>query len=675
MLTCLIEAITAISALGLLPGERQDSTSISGILPEIEISADRRDLEPVQPQLLQGDELRRLNSHNVADALRYFSGVQIKDYGGIGGVKTIDIRSMGSSHMGVFYDGLPIGNAQNGQIDLGRYSLDNIEEIALYNGQKSTVFQPARDFASSGTLYIRTRRPHFKPGRKLAASATFRTGSFGLINPQARIDWRISSRLAATANAEYTHATGRYRFRYKRSYPSGATAWDTTATRHNGQLHALRLEAGLFGSLNNGDWLAKAYYYDSSRGIPGAIVNNVWKNSQHQWDRNFFLQAQADKHLGAYTRAMLNAKFSADRLRYLNPDTTLLHVDNTFHQTETYISGTVAREIIDWWEVAAAADWQYNTLTSNMARFLYPRRHQFLGSVATALNPGDLRLRASLVVNTVADATNPKGLSGSHKSLHRFMPAISAAWIPSRPLLPEVRVFWKQSFRMPTFNELYYTDIGNASLNPERADQFDAGLTWALRDRGWLDRLEIKADAYHNRVHDKIIAVPKGNSQYRWMMTNIGLVHITGLDLSSVSTWQLPADILGRLRLTYTWQRAIDKSDPEDNLDAAGTYGGQIAYIPEHSGSVAAAISWRGAELSYSWIYVGSRWDSSSNIAVNRVQPWYTSDISLSWLLKARESELRFTLEINNLLDQQYEVIRNYPMPGRNFRFTLKWFI
>ena len=61
-----------------------------------------KEILPVQT--LSGEQLERLNSHSVADALRYFSGVQIKDYGGIGGLKTINIRSMGSQHVGVFYD-------------------------------------------------------------------------------------------------------------------------------------------------------------------------------------------------------------------------------------------------------------------------------------------------------------------------------------------------------------------------------------------------------------------------------------------------------------------------------------------------------------------------------------------------------------------------------------------
>ena len=68
------------------------------------------------PQKLSGKELQNLNSHTVADALRYFSGVQLKDYGGVGGIKTVNIRSMGTNHMGVFYDGIELSNAQNGQV-------------------------------------------------------------------------------------------------------------------------------------------------------------------------------------------------------------------------------------------------------------------------------------------------------------------------------------------------------------------------------------------------------------------------------------------------------------------------------------------------------------------------------------------------------------------------------
>ena len=120
-------------------------------------TAQRRAPETVPAQVLAGQELKRLNVVSVADAIRYFSGIQIKDYGGVGGLKTVNIRSMGTQHVGVFYDGVQLGNAQNGQIDLGRFSMDNMEAISVYNGQKSNIFQSAKDFASAGAVYSRSR--------------------------------------------------------------------------------------------------------------------------------------------------------------------------------------------------------------------------------------------------------------------------------------------------------------------------------------------------------------------------------------------------------------------------------------------------------------------------------------------------------------------------------------
>jgi len=142
--------------------------------------------EVIPSQKLDGAVLERLNAHSVADALRYFSGLQIKDYGGVGGLKTVNIRSMGTNHLGIFYDGIELGNAQNGQIDLGQLSLDNVEEITLYNGQKSAIFQPASDFGNAGSVYIRTRTPRFDINKLFnlrfkagcASSDTYRLSGF-----------------------------------------------------------------------------------------------------------------------------------------------------------------------------------------------------------------------------------------------------------------------------------------------------------------------------------------------------------------------------------------------------------------------------------------------------------------------------------------------------------------
>ena len=62
--------------------QREDTTAASR-LSEITVVAERivREISPAQ--VLSGEKLERLSSYSVADAIRYFSGAQIKDYGGM----------------------------------------------------------------------------------------------------------------------------------------------------------------------------------------------------------------------------------------------------------------------------------------------------------------------------------------------------------------------------------------------------------------------------------------------------------------------------------------------------------------------------------------------------------------------------------------------------------------
>lgn len=668
----LVAAMSAmVSARVAVAGEPVMTDSVA--LPQVQVVAPRPFAEVIPAQVLDAKRLEGLNSLSVADALRYFSGVQIKDYGGVGGIKTIDIRSMGTNQAGVFYDGIQLGNAQNGQIDLGRFSLDNIEQISMYNGQKSDIFQSAKDYGSAGTVYLQSRRPQFDRGRRHNFNVTMRTGAFGLANPSARWDWKISESVSATVSAEYTYATGRYKFRYRRVFADGTVAWDTTATRRNGDIEAFRVEAGVYGTMARGYWQAKVYYYDSERGIPGAIVNNVWKNSQRQWDRSFFTQGRFQRSFSRVYSLQVNGKYARDYMHYLNPDTTLLYTDNRFYQDELYLSTAHRLKIMPGWDANVSVDWQWNKLGATLPQFVRPRRNTLLAALATAVVYRRLKAQASLLGTFVFDSFDATGSRGS-RTFDKLTPAVFASYSPLSDESLNVRAFYKQIFRMPTFNDLYYTDIGNASLNPERATQYDVGVTFHRDFSLPLRTVDVSVDGYYNVVDDKIIAVPKGNSQYRWMMMNIGLVKTLGVDANATVDFEPVAGLLVGTRLSYTFQRALDYSDPDDCHDEAGTYRRQIAYIPRHSGSVTVHGAWLEAELDYSFIYVGERYTNSSNILQNYVQPWYTHDISASYRFDmCGGMSLRLTLEVNNLFNQQYEVIRNFPMPGRNFRVTLKW--
>jgi vitamin B12 transporter len=618
----------------------------------------------IPSQQLQGVELQRLNSLNVADALRYFAGVQLKDYGGVGGIKTVNIRSMGTNHVGVFYDGVQLSNAQNGQVDLGMFSLDNMQAISLYNGQKSQIFQSAKDFSSAGSIYLWTRVPDFSDGRTHHLKATVRGGSFDLVNPSAVIDLKLSDKVKASFNAEWLSSSGKYKFRYRRrAARTGEIMYDTTATRQNGDIRATRLEGALFGQLSGGTWMLKAYNYTSDRGVPGAIVNNVWRRGERIGDNNSFIQGSLQKAVGSRYRTQLLAKYAYYLTKYVNKDTTVMRIDNVYRQKEAYLSSAHLFALTDNWFVSAAYDFQWNKMNADMYGFVYPTRYSHLLSMATSLDWHGLKLQGSVVMTHIDDHVREAESPGKKTA---FTPALFVAYLPFAKHDLSVRAFAKRSFRMPTFNDLYYAEMGNSRLKPEYTTQYDAGFRYnSAVGGGWLSEWGLQADVYYNHVKDKIIAYPKG-AQFRWTMLNLGKVDIRGVDVTAHATvtlrkwWALTA------KVQYTYQKAIDVTNAADTY-----YHDQIPYIPWNSGSAVMQMTYKSWNLNYSFIYTGERYNQQENIIYNHTQPWYTSDLSVMKEFRLRGETLRATLEVNNLFGQDYDVILNYPMPKRNYRATL----
>ncbi|MCT4604295.1 MAG: TonB-dependent receptor [Marinifilum sp.] len=645
-------------------------------ITEVIVAAPQSTSKAIIPaQQLEGTQLKALNSLSVADAIRYFAGVQIKDYGGIGGLKTVNIRSMGTNHMGVFYDGIQLGNAQNGQIDLGKFSLDNIESISLYNGQKSDIFQPARDYGSSGSIYLKFRRPQFEENENQHLKATFRTGSFDLVNPSILYERKLTNKIDASFNAEYIYSSGKYKFRYKRVLPgSGKVAYDTTATRKNGDIHALRLEGGLYGHMDDGHWELKTYYYDSERGIPGAIVNNRWMNSQRQWDTNFFVQGGWRKMISERYDLMLKIKYANDKMRYLNPDPTLMYIDNTFRQQEFYTSLAQKYQLTEWWDISVSTDLQWNWLRSNLDGLVYPTRRSTLVALASALDLGKVKGQASVLgtfIDEKIDASNEQSAS-SAPDKEEITPAIFFSYAPFNNHDLTFRAFYKHIFRMPTFNDLYYTDIGNIKLEPEYTYQYNLGFKYSRNNPNkTLVNCMLQADGYYNKVTNKIVAVPKGSGMYRWMMMNLGKVEIRGIDAIAAATFKCPYEILLNLKGTYTYQKAQDFTRRKNPELEKTTWGGQIPYIPWHSGSFIASAMYRSWQFNYSFVYVGERYHNSANIPENYEQPWYTNDMSVFKSMHINNWNMKMSLEVNNLFSQDYEVVLNYPMPKRNYKLTI----
>ncbi|MEE1236053.1 MAG: TonB-dependent receptor [Bacteroidaceae bacterium] len=647
-----------------------DSVPLDSVrhLYEVTVTAhrDKGGSSIIPVQQLKGKELERLSVHSVADAMRYFAGVQIKDYGGIGGLKTVNVRSLGTNHTGVFYDGIQLGNAQNGQIDLGRFSLDNMEALQLYNGEKSDLLQTAKDYASASTVYLQTRKPLFATHKRYNLNVAMKACSFDTYNPSLLWEQKLTEKLSAQFSGEYMSTSGRYKFSYAKK-----NGYDTTEVRRNGDVSALRTEAALFGKSKDGEWRAKVYFYNSERGFPGASVREEpgkYRHQDRQWDTSVFGQGTFRRNFTNRYSLLLNTKVAYDYLHYLSDprlDVTTMYTDNHYRQSEAYLSAAHLYQIRPWWQVSLSNDVQYNYLDADLVNFVYPTRWTLLSALSTSLHWDKLSFRVSGLQTYVNDKTRMVG--GSAGSKNRFTPALILGYQPldkgNHDL--SLRAFYKRIFRMPTFNDLYYTFIGNKDLKPEYTTQYNVGGTYKrVWEKGLLRSAELRADGYYNEVEDKIVAMPTSN-QFRWTMMNFGLCHIWGLDASLRTDWRL-GNLDVNTNCSYTFNRAMDHTDKSSPF-----YGGQLPYIPWHAFSAIVGLSWRDWAFNYSFIYTGERYEASANIPENYSKPWYTSDLSLTKLVRIKKCTLRITGEVNNVFNQQYEVVQCYPMPGTNFKVKI----
>ena len=640
-------SIVALSAVSSASGsaninDENDSDSVVA-LKDVEVTAARTPLATVQE--LSGARLQSLSSTSIADALKYFAGVQIKDYGGLGGLKTINVRSLGAQHVGVYIDGIRITNAQNGTVDLGKYSLSTLESVSLFNANRLEKGQSASEYASGATVYMRTRRPASDSLSVLAGIGSFHTYR-GRVNLQFnKKGWQ------GFIDGEYLYSKGDYPFRYKSQYE------DTIGKRKNSDMEFYRVEGAIF---KNG-FAAHAYGYVSRRGCPGGIVRRLsdkYTNIGREWDRDFFAQASWQRPFSRRHFVRFNSKYSHEYLRY-NTDypenQNTARVDNHYYQNDAYASAAYCFTPLRWIYLNLSYDARMSWLKSDVRNFSSVRRLDQKAVADLHLQWGGFRFETSLLYQHYKDHT--KIQAGAAHPISKFTPAVVLGYF-CRGL--SLRGWYKKIFRVPTLNDLYYTQAGNRNLKPEYTRQWNVGAEYVFSGGRWL--ASIQADAYINHIDNRIVCLPLRGT-YTWSMMNYGKTLCRGLNANFSGQYACNRWIFSLLG-SLTLQHDVNRTDPDD----ADTYDMPICYSPKFSCGLTAIVAWKNYSLTISELHVSKRiWSYADPDDI--LSPYDNVDLKLT----AQWRCFTASLEINDLFDVQYEHIPRYPMPGRTLRFALTY--
>lgn len=552
------------------------------------------------------DTLHITNTFDITGQLHQVPGLQLGDYGGFAGLKTVSLRGMGSPHTAVYVDGVRVGNVQSGQGDMGMLDIENFSSAVVDYAQNSISFN--------------TAHPTFGQNR-VAGKATFKAGSFGTYLPAARIDLKLSERIALSVNVAGVISKG--------DFPVA-----DGATRANNDIRQVRGGVNLFGSMKDGDYHVKAFYNAAERGTPGSIS---WPSEDRQKDMNAYLQGVMKKSFSPLYTLRLSTKAGYDDIYY-----TSSWGDSQYGQTELQLNSSHVFSMNSWWKVSLAADIQWDKLASTNYS---ASRTTAISTASTSFNLNRLSLNAAAEYSGYFDR--------GHKSRHAISPSVDFRMRVIDGL--DIVGFARRAYRVPMFNELYYVGYGNPDLKPEDAWLTDLGVDFHRQvSRTW--NLKAKVDGFYNILSNKITSAPTAEDPNIWLPYNIGKVRAIGLDLVTGAD-VIYGDWKGEMDLRYSYQSAVDRT-PDSY-----SYGLQIPYIAKHTVTASVKASWKGYELNPRWVLKSGRNDATGNLA-----DWNTLDVTISKTFRLRGPlSLGINIAAKNLLDCRYELVSGYPMPGRSF--------
>lgn len=612
-------------------------------------------------QVIGHQELERMNAFQLSDAVQHFSGVTVKDYGGVGGIKTISARGLGSQFSTLAIDGFAVGDCQNGQPDLGRFIIDNVDYLSFSNGQPDDILQPARILASSNVLDMKTGKPD-KSNLKLA----FEAGSFGLLHPSVAWEWKITPKLSLSLKGTYMQSDGDYPFTIY--YTNSKKDSSSRANRHHSDMYMANVEANLFYDIAPTRGLsAKLHYYNAFHNLPGPVIFYTEKGSEWTKDHSCFLQMQyLDRSLD---NLEFQLKGKAYRTKNVYEDTAYRNsagfLHNEFEQGEYYFSASAKYGFLEHFSIGYSSDYIYNSLVSNIETSSEVERHSWLN----ALSANASWEKVSMTGTVLSDLVSENVCGSFAKDYRHFGHYFGITYKPLNDNGLRLRYFIKETYRIPNFNECYYTSLSR-DLNPENALQNNLGLTFFhnyFTNVSFINDMTVTLDGYYNRVKDKIVAIPR-QSLYLWSMQNIGEVSVLGFD----ATMEVNTISVNKLKLSlsanYSFLRALDVTDPSSK-----TYRQQIPYTPRHSAGASFFLTSGIVDFGYNLVFVGDRYRLAQNTENNLVGSYVDQSIILSKSMDFKFGTIKIQFQVLNIFDVQYEVIKSYPMMGRNYKLNVTY--
>ena len=613
-----------------LPTLLRAQSDTTYVLPDVTVTATRSTVNvaeaPMRVTVLDARTLEQAATSSVADLLASRTGLFVKRYGS-GGLATPSLRGASASQTLVLLDGHRMANPQLGQLDLRTLPTLLLQSVEIMHGAGSPLYGTD---AVGGVISLRTMSAREAPRLMM-------TGGYGAFGER-RGGVMISEEVGAWSGlvlAEHETAANDFPYVNEALFPPR----EVHRTNADYERTTLYSSVGYRGGRH--DLRLSGWYNAAERGLPGLATTP--SSGERQWDEYLRLWADDDVRM-PWGTLQLGGFLQQSALRYKNPQ---LGVDDTGRTLVTSVEAEAHTVFGAHWMGTGA-------VTGSYGRAAHPAlagsaREGHVGLLGHGTGQyGRLLLYPALRADTYLRTRDDPRLVLSPKM------SLNGQLLPGRPL--RLKASAGRTFRMPTFNDRYWQPGGNPDLRPERGWSFDTGLFWHPPYG------QVELTLYLSYLRDQIIWEPSGQGHY--VPRNVRRTRTRGLEASYRGRWAGGPNRHLDAGLFYTFTDARDRSDP-----ASPTYGEPLRYVPRQE--VKSYLQGRlgPVGLGLEVRYLGRRFVTGDGR--QSLPPVVVMDGNMRLMQQVLGLRTRLTLQVENLLNADYAVLRHRPMPPRHLRLQL----
>ena len=613
-------------------------------------------------KLYSSEDFDRSSSPSVGEFLEETPGVEIISTGGVGSSKKISIRGSETNQVLVMLDGIPLNNQFGGDADLSKIPINIVESIEIYEGGSSFKFGSG---AIGGAVNVITKK-NFKSEYKINIAG----GSYGLLNVEPSISGNIKN-FSYFLSYNLIQSNGNYPYNYENT--SGE---DAESTRINADIKSQNIFTRINYKMDNYLFSVNAQKLESDRGLPGKT-----------------------NALTPYTRSKNSSTFYGSTIKAIF-DNVVIDVSGSYSQNETKNSNFYSEDVPIEYKRYPQYHYKYESDITIFNTTLYYKPTEWL-NVTSGYNGKRLFYNdENYLFTNISSINNAKDISNGvflhqeykvelPKPFNRFSvsPIIrydeirmsndeinryENQWSPSLSLFVSMGEKYKlylkssisRSFRVPTFTDLFYQDVrieGKPDLLPEESFNKEVSVGWeiptGMSSQNKHGKFKGEITFYQYRI-DNMIVWKLGSFEVFRPFNNDA--EITGQEYSLF--YQLPKQDL-IFNVSYTYLQPLDKNNQET------TYNKIIPYRPQHSFKSSIQFSHKEFTGIINYRIVGKRFVTVANTV--QLSPYNVMDLTMLQNISIGKLEATFKFSINNLTNEFYEIINNYPIPGREYRLGI----